>query len=137
MYKKQSAYLYSPSDLVLFERSPFASWMARLAWEKPEQLAGIEKDQDKMMNLLADKGLQHEGNYLEQFINDLSADNVCKISEDKETRAAETLKAMQAGYQIIFQAYLERDNFAGSADFLVKKAGHSNLALSLVPLVNR
>ena len=127
MYKKQSAYLYSPSDLVLFERSPFASWMARLAWEKPEQLAGIEKDQDKMMNLLADKGLQHEGNYLEQFIHDLGVDKVCKISEDKETRAAETIKAMQAGYQVIFQAYLERENFAGSADFLIKKAGHSNL----------
>ena len=89
MYKKLNTYLYSPSDLVLFERSPFASWMARLAWEKPEQLAGIEKDQDKMMNLLADKGLQHEGNYLEQFINDLGADKVCKISEDKESRAAE------------------------------------------------
>ena len=127
MYKKLNTYLYSPSDLVLFERSPFASWMAHLAWEKPEQLAGIEKDQDKMMNLLADKGLQHEGNYLEQFINDLGADKVCKISEDKESRAAETLKAMQAGYQVIFQAYLEREKFAGSADFLIKKAGHSNL----------
>ena len=101
--------------------------MARLAVDKPEQLAGIEKDQDKMMSLLADKGLQHEGHYFEQFKQDLGADNVCKISEDKETRAAETIKAMQVGYQVIFQAYLERDNFAGSADFLIKKAGHSNL----------
>ena len=127
MYKNLNTYLYSPSDLVLFERSAFASWMARLAWEKPEQLAGIEKDQDKMMNLLAGKGLQHESNYLEKFKHDLGVDNVCKISDDKETRAAETLKAMQAGYQVIFQAYLERDNFAGSADFLIKKAGDSNL----------
>ena len=129
MYKNLNTYTYtySPSDLVLFERSAFASWMARLAVDKPEQLAGIEKDQDKMMSLLADKGLQHEGHYLEQFKQDLGADNVCKISEDKETRAAETIKAMQAGYQVIFQAYLERDNFAGSADFLIKKAGHSNL----------
>jgi len=127
MYKNLNTYLYSPSDLVLFERSPFASWMARLAIDKPEQLVGIDKDQDKMMSLLADKGLQHEGNYLEQFIHDLGADNVCKINEDKETRAAETLKAMQSGYQVIFQAYLERENFAGSADFLIKKAGHSNL----------
>jgi len=136
MYKNLNTYLYSPSDLVLFERSAFASWMARLAWEKPEQLAGIKKDQDKMMDLLANKGLQHEGNYLEQFINDLGADKVCEISTNKETRAAETLKAMQSSYQVIFQAYLERENFAGSADFLIKKAGHSNLALSLGPLVN-
>ena len=48
-------YLYSPSDLVLFERSPFASWMARLEIDKPEQLIGIDKDQDKMMALLAKK----------------------------------------------------------------------------------
>ena len=136
MYKNLNTYTYSPSDLVLFERSAFASWMARLAVDKPEQLAGIEKDQDKMMSLLADKGLQHEGHYFEQFKQDLGADNVCKISEDKETRAAETLKAMQGCYQIIFQAYLERDNFAGSANFLIKKAGDSNLALSLRPLVN-
>ena len=108
MYKNLNTYTYSPSDLVLFERSHFASWMARLAVDKPEQLAGIEKDQDKMMSLLADKGLQHEANYLEQFIHDLGVDNVCKINEDKETRAAETIKAMQAGYQVIFQAYLEQ-----------------------------
>ena len=128
MFKLTSnTYLYSPSDLVLFERSPFASWMAHLVWEKPEQLAGIVKDQDKMMDLLADKGLQHETNYLEKFKQDLGADNVCEISSNKETRAAETLKAMQAGHQVIFQAYLERDNFAGSADFLIKKSGHSNL----------
>ena len=42
MYKTQASYFYSPSDLVLFDRSPFASWMARLAIDKPEQLAGIK-----------------------------------------------------------------------------------------------
>ena len=128
MFKLTSnTYLFSPSDLVLFERSPFASWMARLELDKPEQLADIKKDQDKMMSLLADKGLQHEGNYLEKFKQDLGADNVFEISSNKETRAAETIKAMQSGHQVIFQAYLERENFAGSADFLVKKAGHSSL----------
>ncbi|MEI6270105.1 MAG: TM0106 family RecB-like putative nuclease [Methylococcaceae bacterium] len=120
-------YLYSPSDLVLFERSPFASWMARLAIDKPEQIAGIEKDQDKMMSLLADKGLQHEAYYLEKFKKDLGADNVCEITTDKKLRATDTLKAMSAGYQVIFQAYLERDNFAGSADFLIRKESASSL----------
>jgi hypothetical protein len=42
--------------------------MARLVIDKSEQLAGIDKDQDKMMNLLPDKGLQHEANYIENFI---------------------------------------------------------------------
>lgn len=122
-----NTYLYSPSDLVLFERSPFASWMVRLETDKPEQLIGIEKDQDKMMRLLADKGLQHEDYYLEKFKTDLGVDNVYKITPDKKLRATDTLDAMRAGYQVIFQAYLERENFAGSADFLIRKEGASSL----------
>ena len=118
---------YSPSDLVLFARSPFASWMARLAIDKPEQLAGIEKDQDAMMGLLAEKGIRHEANYLEQFKEELGADNVYEITSDKKARTADTLKAMQDGYQVIYQAYLERDHFAGSADFLIRKQGKSTL----------
>jgi uncharacterized protein len=34
---------------------------------------------------------------------------------------------MKAGYKIIFQAYLQRDNFAGFADFLVRREGKSDL----------
>ncbi len=122
-----NTYLFSPSDLVLFERSPFASWMARLEIDKPEQLIGIDKDQDKMMALLAKKGNEHEESYLDKFKTDLGADNVYEITPDKKLRAADTLKAIQAGYQVIFQAYLERDNFAGSADFLIRKEGVSSL----------
>ncbi|MEY3788148.1 MAG: hypothetical protein RLZ75_2355, partial [Pseudomonadota bacterium] len=128
MYKiALNTYIFSPSDLVLFERSPFASWMARLEIDKPEQLIGIKKDQDAMMSLLAGKGLQHEAHYLEKLKTDLGADNVCEITSDRKLRAIDTLDAMRAGYQVIFQAYLERDNFAGSADFLIRKEGNSSL----------
>ena len=34
---------------------------------------------------------------------------------------------MQSGSKVIFQAYLERDNFAGYADFLVRREGKSDL----------
>ena len=122
-----NTYLFSPSDLVLFERSPFASWMARLEIDKPEQLIGIDKDQDKMMALLAKKGNEHEASYLEKFKTDLGAENVYEITPDKTLRATDTLEAMKAGYQVIFQAYLKRDNFAGSADFLIRKEGVSSL----------
>jgi hypothetical protein len=61
MYKTAlNTYIFSPSDLVLFERSLFASWMARLEIDKPEQLIGIDQDQDKMMALLA---------YIEKILN--------------------------------------------------------------------
>jgi hypothetical protein len=58
MYKTQNAQLiFSPSDLVLAMRSPFASWMERLAIEAQSLVAGIEKDHDLMMALLAAKGI--------------------------------------------------------------------------------
>ena len=34
---------------------------------------------------------------------------------------------MEKGYQVIFQAYLKRDAFAGFADFLVRREGDSDL----------
>jgi len=36
--------------------SPFASWKARLALDKPSLVEGIEKDHDELMGLLAEKG---------------------------------------------------------------------------------
>ena len=80
-----------------------------------------------MMALLAKKGNEHETSYLEKFKTDLGAENVYEITPDKTLRATDTLKAMKAGYQVIFQAYLKRDNFAGSADFLIRKEGVSSL----------
>jgi isopentenyl phosphate kinase len=53
MYKNKSSYVYSASDLILHMNSPFASWMARFALDKPGLVEGIEKDQDEMMGLLA------------------------------------------------------------------------------------
>ena len=128
MYKKSPArYIYSASDLILYMRSSFASWMARFAIEKPECVSDIEKDEDPMMALLAEKGNTHEELFLEQLKAELGSENVAEISNDRKKASAATLKAMQAGYQVIFQAYLERDDFAGFADFIVRRQGKSQL----------
>ena len=128
MYKLASdSHVYSPSDLVLYMRSPFASWMERLKVDKPEQLADIPKDVDLMMELLANKGNLHESEYLILLKEKYGADNVAIIERDSKTSAAKTLEAMQAGFAVIFQAYLQRDDFKGYADFLVKCEGQSAL----------
>ncbi len=128
MYKLTSdVRVYSPSDLVLFMRSPFAAWMERLKIDKPEQLADIPKDVDLMMDLLASKGNLHESEYLNLIKEKYGADNVAVIERDSKTSAAKTLEAMQAGFDVIFQAYLQRDDFKGYADFLVKCEGSSAL----------
>lgn len=108
MYKNKSSYVYSASDLILHMNSPFASWMARFALDKPGLVEGIEKDQDEMMGLLAEKGNTHEVLFLEQLKQDYGAEQVAIIEEDRTTARPATLKAMKAGYKIIFQAYLQR-----------------------------
>jgi len=127
MYKSNSDYVYSASDLIVYMSSPFASWMARLALDKPNLIEGIEKDHDELMGLLAEKGNLHEELFLEQLKQDYGSDNVAEIEEDRKTAGLSTLNAMQVGYKVIFQAYLERDGFAGFADFLVRREGKSNL----------
>ena len=127
MYKNNAIFVYSASDLILHMSSPFASWMARLAIEKPNLVKGVEKDHDEMMGLLAEKGVTHEALFLEQLQDEYGIDNVAVIEENRATAGADTIKAMQAGYKVIFQAYLQRDNFAGFADFLVRREGSSEL----------
>ncbi len=126
MYKTANSYIYSASDLILFMRSPFASWMAKFALEKPELVAEIEKDKDAMMDLLAAKGNQHETDYLALIKKQLGADHVIEINKNEQAAEA-TIQAMQAGHQVIFQAYLEHDNFKGYADFLIRREGQSRL----------
>jgi predicted RecB family nuclease len=129
MYKNQTGgYIYSPSDLTLFMRSPFADWMARKALDDPEFVKTIVKEKDPMQDLLAQKGNLHEIQFLNVLKQQHGANQVIEInSQDKTNAAEQTLKAMQAGYKVIFQAYLQRDNFAGFADFIVKREGTSKL----------
>jgi uncharacterized protein len=129
MYKNPDNQLvFSPSDLVLAMRSPFASWMERLAIESPAMIAGIEKDHDPMMALLAAKGNTHESSFLKSLQDMHGAEAIAIVkSKSHHDKAIETLQYMQAGYPFIYQAYLSRDGFAGSADFLVKIEGKSDL----------
>ncbi len=127
MYKIENRYVFSASDLILQMKSPFASWMARLSIDYPERLAGIAKDQDEMMELLAKKGDQHEELYLDKLRDEFGSENIVQIVADKKTAGKATLDAMKSGCKVIVQAYLQRDNFAGYADFLVRVEGKSNL----------
>ncbi len=121
-------YSFSPSDLIVHMGSPFASWMARLSIDHPERLKGIEKDHDKMKVFLADKGKEHEDLFLQYLREEYGAENVAEIEEGSDNARLEaTTMAMEAGYKVIFQAYLERDHFRGSADFLVRREGKSKL----------
>jgi len=81
-----------------------------------------------MMALLAAKGNTHESNFLKSLQDKHGAEAIAIINSKLHgDRATETLQYMEAGYPFIYQAYLSRDGFAGSADFLLKVEGKSNL----------
>lgn len=110
--------LYSPTDLIRFLESPFASWMDRYHLEYPGELTPDEDSAE--LKLVAEKGNEHEARFLE----DLRAKghDVCVIERmsDRQAAAEATRAAMRDGREIIFQGYLARDPFAGYADFLVR-----------------
>jgi uncharacterized protein len=126
MKKEQGTLLFSPSDLVRYVQSPFASWMERLCLEQPETKA-LKDQPDALLSYLAGKGLAHEANYLNAL--EASSQQVVTIDDklSNEIRITATLDAMKNGADIIFQACLKSGDFQGFADFLVKVKKPSKL----------
>ena len=65
MQKDSGHLLYSPSDLVRYLASPFASWMDRYYLENPGAVTPDEETEDE--KLIAQTGDQHERAVLDEF----------------------------------------------------------------------
>jgi predicted RecB family nuclease len=115
--------VYSPSDLVLYAASPFASWMDRRALEYPDQARPEPPSEEDQ--LLFDQGLAHEKAYLEALGK--VGRELCQIPDAGARREALTRSAMEEGREIICQAALSGSEFVGIADFLEKTPGKSKL----------
>ena len=131
----------SPSDLVVFLESEFASWMDRWAVTEIPADQDIElgqvthgsvnlnpkpiPDEDDLQTLLfANKGMEHEIAFLEELKK--QSQQVVEIDRGKSA-LQETLAAMNDGTEYIYQARLETAVFGGWADFLAKQDGVSEL----------
>jgi uncharacterized protein len=116
MKKISEKIIYSPSDLIRFVSSPFASWMDRYYLENPDAVTPDEETEDQ--KLIAQTGDNHEQTMLEEF-KTLGV----KIAEipksDPVIARSETLAAIKARTPIVYQAALESERFAGFADFLI------------------
>lgn len=126
MQKNGHEFIFSPSDLTTFIESPFASWMARAELENRE--AAVPRDAaDGLLQLLGKRGIEHEIAKLEEFRR--QGLSICEISTEgtKLEQLAATESALRSGVDIIYQAYLQLQPFAGYADFLVKVPGVSQL----------
>jgi len=114
--------VFSPSDLVHYIESPFASWMDRYDHENPGVLSRDETSEDD--RLIAETGERHEQSVLEDFRTAGAA--LVEISrEDPATAVLKTITAIEQGVPLIYQAALQSGRFAGFADFLIlDAAGH-------------
>ena len=128
MYIDNDNLISSPTDLTLFLKSPFASWMTRFYIEHPD-IAPPPEDESDMTLILSDLGMQHENRLLENFLNQglkvavitpqgLGLDSNTTLSFNEKKMA--TMDAMESGADVIYQAALSWDSFRGYADFLVK-----------------
>src|SRR5580698_9177165 len=106
----------SPTDLIRYLASPFASWMDRYRLENPSEVVPDQPTEDQ--RLIAQTGNQHEQDTLAGFR--ASTPGLVEIGgvgfEEAERRS---LLARQERAPVIYQAALKDDRFAGFADFLI------------------
>jgi predicted RecB family nuclease len=115
-----SQLVFSPSDLCTFAESEFASWMDRCEKESPGRF--VKDPTDEMMKILQGKGQAHEAAILQKFQN--QGRNIADLSKGS---VEDTILAMKVGVDVIYQAPLAFEKFAGRADFLLKLPGRSAL----------
>src|SRR5690349_16584410 len=112
--------VYSPSDLVRYLASPFASWMDRYYLETPDAVTPDEDTEDE--RLIAQAGQEHERTVLAELKADPAG--VVEIQTDNSSTAREqTRSAITAKSPVIYQATLQSGQFTGYADFLMLDEG--------------
>src|SRR2546429_7709398 len=116
MKKDSGTIIYSPSDLIRYLASPFASWLDRYRLENVGAIKPDEQTEEE--KLLSRTGDEHEQSILTGY--KASSCSVLEISKDDFTAAhAATLTAIKDKAAIIYQAALRDGVFAGFADFLI------------------
>ena len=117
MRKLNDQILYSPSDLIRFLESPFASWMERARLEDPKKYEPDEDSAEK--KLVQKKGFTHEAAFLDKLKKE--GHEVATIEgKDRKVCNESTREVMNEQVEVIFQAYLEDGCFGGFADFLIR-----------------
>ncbi|MEB2346655.1 MAG: TM0106 family RecB-like putative nuclease [Deltaproteobacteria bacterium] len=129
MHRRAFQLFFSPSDLSEYLRSPFATWMSRYALDHPEARPAADAGDPASLpgygELLKRRGFEHEARVLERLRGE--GRQVLALEPHDPKGPAHTREAMQAGYELIYQAHLEAAPFAGIADFLVRVPGASRL----------
>lgn len=89
MKKYSGQLIYSPSDLVIYLKSPFASWMDRYRLENPGMVTPDEETEDE--KLIAQTGDQHERAILDELR--VSVPNLVDVPKDDPVLARTTTRS--------------------------------------------
>lgn len=116
MKKSSGQLIFSPTDLVRYLQSPFASWMDRYYLENREAVTPDEESENE--KLIAQTGNQHELTVLGE-LKSLEGGLVEIPKDDPDAARTKTLSALGSKAPIIYQAALASGPFAGFADFLM------------------
>lgn len=115
MYQLGNELVFSASDLANHINCPHVTTLNRLcvegALKKPVQ-------QNSLLKVLQERGQEFEESYLKTL--EAEGRLVVKVSQESSNPYAATLAAMKSGVDVIYQARLEKDNWKGWADFLMK-----------------
>ena len=121
---------YSPQDLHAWLEGDFAAWCEREAAEvRQGRLAPPAERQpdpvDDDLQLAARYGTAHEQKYLAQLRQQYP--DLVEVPADAAQRAPATRAALHSGAPVIYQGWLEADEWCGIADFLHRTPEPSQL----------
>jgi predicted RecB family nuclease len=126
-----TGFLLSATDLARYSGCAQRTWLDRL---KALELATPDHFDDPRLDLLRQRGYEHERALLEGFEHEgkrvvrfpqLAKDERCP--EGWARRASETLEAMRAGPDVIYQGTLYDGRWLGFPDFLIREQRPSDL----------
>ena len=113
-----STWTYSPSDLVNFTESPYASAMDRRLRMGLLEDHETQDAEDPVLTMLAARGYAHESKLTSTFKSKHPGTVV--IDGNEKAATGQTGDAMDAGAPVVAQAKLRFDGFEGYADYLVR-----------------
>lgn len=122
MKKVSNEFVFSASDLSGFINCNHLTQLDKMAAE-----GKLEKPirENRLAMALQDLGNDFEQTYLEELRQ--SGKIVGEIKKESANPHNDTIQAMKEGADVIYQARLKMDSWAGWADFLIKTDTHSNL----------
>jgi uncharacterized protein len=116
--------MWTPSDLVVFYDSPWASWMDRLASEEPSHPLAQQRDApDAFLSMLGRKGSAGEREVTRKLFVNLGLEVVDLSGAPgaaPRERASVTQRTLLERPDVIYQAPMVAGEFHGIADFLVR-----------------